>query len=82
MNGFAEVVWQGTSSWAHGDYLVAPVAAGDVIGTWRTSVDLNLRSGPSTSNEVRQVMPSGSWVEVPDTVIDRFRFISFNGLPG
>ncbi len=81
-NGFAEVVWAGTSGWAHRDYLVAPDAVDDIVGIWRTTVDHNLRSGPGTGNQLLRVMPARSWVEVTSTVIDGFRFVFFDGLPG
>ncbi len=78
--GFLSVVYNGTSGWAHGDYLrtggSAPAPApsqpapsnpgvGDtVIGTMVTTDSLNMRSGPSTSNGIITTIPRGVTVEL------------------
>jgi uncharacterized protein YgiM (DUF1202 family) len=80
-NGFREVEVEGREGWAYGQYLVSPDVA-DVTGTLYTTDYLNLRQGPSTDEPVLDVMLPLSAVEATDQVIDGFRFVYFDGLPG
>ena len=65
--GFRKVSYQGTEGWAYGDYLVdtnggstdSPVVTGAAI----TSTSVNLRSGPSTSNQVLRVVSANAMVQ-------------------
>lgn len=53
-----------------------------IIGTARTTATVNLRSGPSTSNQVLRVVPSGATVRISGTVRNGFRYVIHNGLAG
>ncbi len=86
-NGFVSVSYDGVAGWAHADYLdtggtdPAPVpGSGD--GNVRVISDLNLRSGPSTSNAVLAVMPAGSFVTLTGDSANGFLAVSFNGIDG
>ncbi len=86
-NGFREVGFNGTYGWVYADYLStgSDPGTGDpgpVIGNAVTTVDLNLRSGPSTGNQVLRVMPQGSTVQITGTVQNGFRYVIHNGLAG
>lgn len=77
--GFLSVVYNGTSGWAHGDYLSTggsapapsqpsapsnPGVGDTVVGTMVTTDSLNMRSGPSTSNGIITTIPRGVTVEL------------------
>ena len=86
-NGFREVGYNGTYGWVYATYLStsSDPGTGDpgpVIGNAVTTVDLNLRSGPSSGNQVLRVMPQGSTVQITATVQNGFRYVIHNGLPG
>ena len=53
-----------------------------IIGTARTTSAVNLRSGPSTSNQVLRVVPSGATVQISGTVRNGYRYVIHNGLAG
>ena len=53
-----------------------------IIGSARTTSAVNLRSGPSTSNQVLRVVPSGATVQISSTVRSGFRYVTHNGLAG
>jgi uncharacterized protein YraI len=80
-NGFAPVTVDGVDGWASALYLISPNAA-EVTGT-RTTVDyLNLRKSPGTDKEIIDVIPALTVVDSTDQVVDGFRFVFFDGLPG
>jgi uncharacterized protein YraI len=70
-NGFYHVDHNGTVGWSHGKYyeiisdggLNGSVPAGTSL---TTTADLNLRSGPGTSNSILKVVPKGGTVTVVD----------------
>jgi uncharacterized protein YraI len=80
-NGFASVTVNGREGWAYRQYLVSPDAPA-VIGMMVTTDYINLRRAPRTSEAVIEVMPPLSEVEATSQVIDDFRFVYFNGVPG
>ncbi|HEV2108757.1 MAG TPA: SH3 domain-containing protein, partial [Thermomicrobiales bacterium] len=53
-----------------------------IIGSARTTANVNLRSGPSTSNQVLRVVAAGSTVQISGTVRSGFRYVIHNGLAG
>jgi uncharacterized protein YraI len=80
-NGFSRVTVNGRNGWAFHDYLVGTDVP-DVTGTLVTTDYLNLRRGPGTNEEVVQVMPPLASLESTDQIIDGFRYVYFNGMPG
>ena len=82
-NGFLEVGYNGTYGWAHGDYLT-PFSGSDpvIIGEARTTTAVNLRTGPSTGNQVLRVVAAGTLVQISETVEYGFRYVIHNGLAG
>lgn len=93
--GFLGVVYNGTSGWAHSDYLStsgaptqpapsdpgAPV--GDtVVGTMTTTAALNMRSGASTSNGIITTIPYGATVEVMGSAVDGWYPVRYAGNKG
>ncbi len=74
--GFYAVAYGGTSGWASGLYLRFGPGA-----TARTTDALNLRSGPSTGNGVRLVIPPGAAVKVRGSRND-FLAVTYNGVEG
>ena len=82
-NGFLEVAYNGTYGWASQQYLAPYDSTGPVIiGTARTTANVNLRSGPSTSHRILRVVAAGSTVQVSSTVRSGFRYVTHNGLAG
>jgi uncharacterized protein YraI len=91
-NGFLGVVYNGTSGFAHSDYLSTsgsapepstPPVSGDVTGSATVNVDaLNIRSGPSTSNGVLGVMQYGASVSLTGESSNGFVSIIYNGIQG
>jgi D-alanyl-D-alanine carboxypeptidase len=88
-NGFSSVTYAGTSGWAYRDYIVPSASVVDGVGfdpiffgRARTTADLNLRAGPSTSEDVLMVIPNSTWVEISNGEKNGFRFVSFNGRLG
>jgi uncharacterized protein YgiM (DUF1202 family) len=80
-NGFAEVTVGSREGWAYGQYLISPDAP-EASGTLYTTDYLNLRKGPSTDDEVLDVLPPLSAVEATDQIIDGYRFVYVDGVPG
>jgi len=85
-NGFDYASYKGRLGWASRAYLV-PATGGYptdpvIIGSARTTSAVNLRSGPSTSNQVLRVVPSGATVQISGTVRSGFRYVTHNGLAG
>jgi uncharacterized protein YraI len=84
-NGFASANYDGYTGWVHRDYIVpAGFSSGDpvFVGAARTTSDVNLRSGPGTGHQVLRVVPSGTWVDVSDTIENGFRYVVHDGLAG
>ena len=83
-NGYASITYQSRSGWVLASLVVAAGTSPDpvIIGTARTTSAVNLRSGPSTSNQVLRVVPSGARIGVSNTVRNGFRYVTHNGLAG
>jgi D-alanyl-D-alanine carboxypeptidase len=83
-NDFLGVSYHGFG-WVYGPLIVpAGQSSGDpvVVGEARTSVNVNLRSGPSTGHAVLRVVSYGSAVNVSNTVQNGFRYVVHQGLAG
>ena len=80
-NGFYPVTTaDGIDGWVYGAYLaVEGSAAGD---TARTNDALNLRAGPSTSDDVITVIPAGSSVTITGAADGDFVPVDFDGMSG
>jgi uncharacterized protein YraI len=83
-NGFAKVSYKGTEGWASLDFLIATDGSQDpvLLGSAITTTAVNLRSGPSTSNQVLRVLAAGASVQTSDTVKNGFRYVVHDGLAG
>ncbi|MCC6792130.1 MAG: SH3 domain-containing protein, partial [Thermomicrobiales bacterium] len=86
-NGYWKVVYQGVRGYAHGDYLDfsgggGGNSGGGATGNARTTSSLNLRSGPSTSNRVLLVMPSGAGVSLTGGSSNGFLELTYQGTTG
>ena len=85
-NGFRYVTYQGQTGWMADAYISStsggsqpdPVISGEA---WTTSA-VNLRSGPSTSNQVLRVVPSGAKIGVSTTERNGFLYVSYQGQTG
>ena len=82
--GFAKVSYKGTEGWASLDYLITTDGSQDpiLLGSAVTTTAVNLRSGPSTSNQVLRVLAAGASVQSSDTVQNGFRYVIHDGLAG
>jgi uncharacterized protein YraI len=83
-NGFRHVSLKGATGWAYGDYLIladSPEGAA-FFGTAKTTANVNLRHGPSTNDEVLEVVAKGTTVSVSDWVSGGFRYVEVDGYLG
>lgn len=76
-NGYYYVNYKGQLGWAHHDYIVKAGQPTDpvVIGTRVATTRLNLRSGPSTSNQILDVVDRGATVSITDQVRNGYRYV-------
>jgi uncharacterized protein YgiM (DUF1202 family) len=83
-NGYAAITYQSRSGWVLASLVVAAGTSPDpvITGTAWTTAAVNLRSGPSTSNQVLRVVPSGARIGVSNTVRSGFRYVSYQGQAG
>lgn len=83
-NGFAPVAYDGMDGWAYAQFLVAgAVEQGSVdAGVAVTTSELNLRAGPSTSDDVLLVMPEGAEVALTGDQANGFYGVEFDGESG
>jgi uncharacterized protein YraI len=85
--GFAGVIYNGTNGWASTDYLGSG-GGGDPgpdeieRGLAYTTSSLNLRAGPSTSNGVKLVIPSGATVRLTGQERNGFASVRYSGTNG
>jgi uncharacterized protein YgiM (DUF1202 family) len=80
-NGFAEVTVGSREGWAYAQYLISPDVP-EADGTKTTTDYLNFRKSPSTDAEVIDVLLPLTVVDSTSQVIDGFRFVYFDGVPG
>jgi uncharacterized protein YraI len=79
-NNFLSVDYKGTKGWLYSDY----VRTGSTpASTTRTVTEaLNLRTGPSTNNDVILVMPAGAKVTLRGSEENGFAPVTYNGQNG
>jgi uncharacterized protein YgiM (DUF1202 family) len=80
-NGYSEVTVNGREGWAYRQYLVSPDAPA-VSGTMVTVDYLNFRRGPGTAEEVIKVLPPLASVEITGQVVNGYRYVYSDGMPG
>ncbi len=82
--GYILAAYAGSTGYVLGAYLSAGGTTPDPVisGTARTTSAVNLRSGPSTSNQVLRVVAAGATVQISGTVKNGFRYVVHNGLSG
>ncbi len=80
--GFYPVAYQGTEGWSHSDYLDFGASSGSSSGAASIASDLNLRAGPSTSETVLAVMPTGASVSLSGRSSNGFLKLTYNGMEG
>ncbi len=86
-NGFYRILYQGIGGYAHGDYLSVGGGSGTPsnggsTGSARTTSSLNLRAGPSTSDRVLLVMPSGASITLTGESSNGFLGLTYQGTTG
>ncbi len=84
-NGFYRVRYDGVSGWASADYLDRSGGGNPSPGggsTATVSSALNLRAGPSTSDQVLDVMPAGAVVSLAGVNHNGFASVIYNGVWG
>jgi uncharacterized protein YraI len=93
-NGYWKVVYQGVRGYAHGDYLDVGggsssggggggnVSTGGRTGSASVLSSLNLRAGPSTSDRVLAVMPTGATITLTGESSNGFLKATYNGTTG
>ena len=93
-NGFAKLTYQGTTGWASSQYLSTSGGGSNNgggsgtdpgsgnAGSATTTSSVNLRAGPSTSDRVLLVVPSGAGVTLTGTNQNGFSGVSYNGTRG
>jgi len=80
-NGYSRVIVNGRKGWAYRQYLVSADAP-PAVETMVTTDYVNLRSGPGKDGEVVRVMPPLASVEVTRQVMNGYRYVYFDGIPG
>ncbi|MGC4191532.1 MAG: SH3 domain-containing protein [Thermomicrobiales bacterium] len=86
--GFVPMTWDAYSGWVSTAYLstgaapVTPTPTAPPTRTATTTDDLNLRSGPGTSNGVVAVIPAGTAITVTGQASGGFVPVSWNGRTG
>jgi uncharacterized protein YraI len=88
-SGFSGVVYGGSNGWASNDYLTGWADGADPsdpgsgsAGTARTTSALNLRDGPSLSNDVILVMADGASVTLTGNERNGFAGVRYNDTSG
>ncbi|MDQ4045613.1 MAG: SH3 domain-containing protein, partial [Chloroflexota bacterium] len=83
-NGFRSVSWEGSTGWAHGDWLVPEGASPPPVSTTTavTKDRLNLRTGPDTTYTVLVVIPEGATVTLTGQSNNGFLSVSWQGYTG
>ncbi len=79
-NGFAQVIYQGTTGWASSQWLTTSGSSGSTA----TVIDgeLNLRSSASTGSSVLLVMPNNATVTLLGQSSNGFAKVRYNGTDG
>ncbi|HEY8446064.1 MAG TPA: SH3 domain-containing protein [Thermomicrobiales bacterium] len=72
-NGFLRVRYEGRTGWAYGEYLTRSATVRE---------DLNLREGPSTSDDIITVMPAGARVTLTGERRNGFVRVVYDGRRG
>jgi uncharacterized protein YraI len=80
--GFYPVVFDSTEGWAYGDYLNMGGNGNSASGSAIVTSALNLRAGPSTSDAILAVMPTGASVTLTGESANGFVSLSYDGLNG
>ncbi len=75
VNRFYEVGAGHTYGWIHGDYLTRLSSDPVEIGTRVAKTRLNLRSGPSTSHQILDIVDQGATVTITDKVQNGYRYV-------
>jgi uncharacterized protein YraI len=89
-SGYSGVVYSGNNGWASNDYLAAEGSNGGNsadpgdgdAGTAYTTSGLNLRTGPSLSNDVILVIPDGAAVRLTGKERNGFAGVRYSGEAG
>jgi uncharacterized protein YgiM (DUF1202 family) len=81
-NGFYPVTYQGTDGWAYGGYLEIGDDDSPTVGEAEVDSALNLRAGPSTADDVLEVMPGGAMVEILGDPENDYYPVRYNGTSG
>jgi uncharacterized protein YraI len=78
-NGFVSVAYRGLAGWAYAEYLDGVANDG---GTARVSEAVNLRSGPSTKDDILDVMPVGADVSLSGESKNGYVSVNYGGEDG
>lgn len=80
-SGCRYVIYDGQAGWAADQYLDRE-GGGQPGWTLTATVDLNLRTGPSTNDAVLLVIPDGATVQATDQLANGYRQVVYNGTTG
>jgi uncharacterized protein YgiM (DUF1202 family) len=80
-NGFVEVTVGSREGWAYGQYLISPDAP-QASGTQTTTDNVNFRVSPEFDAEIIDVVPPLTVVESTNQIVNSFRFVYVDGIPG
>jgi uncharacterized protein YraI len=81
-NGFYEVEYDGETGWAFAEFLDTDGGVSAPADTAVVDSALNLRAGPSTSDDVIAVMPGGGEVSVTGGAKNGFYQVNYQGMDG
>jgi uncharacterized protein YraI len=82
-NNFVKVKYNGKTGWAHMDFLGPTNATKPVwIGTGKLTSNVNFRKGPSTNDQVIEVLKKGRVIDITDGLWEGFRYVSVDGRNG
>ena len=84
VNGWSRVVYQGREAYISDNY-IKTVSSGDVtkgIGALKVTSDVNVRSGPSTDDQIYGVAKVGERLYITGLVDGKWYRVSYNGQTG
>lgn len=84
VNGFRSVDYKGSVGWVSTMYLTSDAnpPALEIVGSARTTSNVNFRDGASAGSGVIKVVPKGTWVDFTSSIMNGYRQVRIDGTYG